>query len=101
MPVDLHRTLNVTGFVQQYVFVRLDDNESGSAQMCLKPIARNEAFRVGVIGELCRSIDFDGHCYLHVQALGGRKVPARDRVRLYDVRDVLISRNSNLRSHPV
>ncbi len=51
VPVDLHGASNVTGLVEQHVFVRLNDYEARRTEMRFEPVAADEAFRVGVAGK--------------------------------------------------
>nr|GLJ70948.1 hypothetical protein GCM10017583_02030 [Agromyces mediolanus] len=64
VPVDLHRTGDVAGLVEQYVLVRLDHHETGFAQSFGEPLGGDEPLRVGVLGELLGGIERDGHAGL-------------------------------------
>ena len=66
MPVDLDRARDVAGLVEQHVFIGLDDDEAGRAEVGLEPVARDEPLWMGEVGELWCCVDFDGHDYLRV-----------------------------------
>ena len=48
MPVDLLRSRNVSGIVEQDVFVALDDSDCRVVQMFGQPVGAHEDFRVHV-----------------------------------------------------
>ena len=52
VPVDFDRTGDVSGFVEQDVFVRFNDDDTGSVEVLSHPRGGDESFRVGVVGEL-------------------------------------------------
>jgi cell division protein ZapE len=64
VPVDLDRALDVSGLVEQYVFIRLDDHEAWRADVRRQPVRSDEALRMGVACESCILVWCDGHCCL-------------------------------------
>src|SRR5690606_19536117 len=47
VPVDLHRTRNMAGLVEEYVFIGLDDDESGFAETSGEPLRADQASGFG------------------------------------------------------
>ena len=66
VPIDLDRSGNVPGFVEQHVFVAFDDDESGIACMLSHPIGADQSGSVRVFGELLCGIcrDRSAHAFL-------------------------------------
>lgn len=52
VPVDLHRSRDVAGLVEQDVFIGLDDHQTRRSQPFREPLRGHEAARFGILGEL-------------------------------------------------
>jgi hypothetical protein len=52
VPVDLDGSGDVSRFVEEHVFVRFDDDQTGFAEVRCEPIRGDEPSGLGVLGEL-------------------------------------------------
>jgi hypothetical protein len=61
VPVDLHRSRDVSGLVEEHVFIGFDHDEAGFTEVFGEPLGGDETLWVGVLGELRCGVELGGH----------------------------------------